>query len=254
MLSQKPWAVEPVVRLFLGIFATFCFGLTAVGLVENVKTGWTEDQRVFAQIVGAGVFFQVSALIWIGFFVRSAKMTLSEAFGVANPGRWRAILLGLLTGIGVLPIAMLLQGLSIWVMESVQMHPEAQTVITELQKPEAPWFETAFVGVLAILIAPVAEEAIFRGILYPTIKQFGYPRAALWGTSVLFGLSHFSMVTFVPLTVFAILLVLLYERTGNLLGPITAHSLFNLVNFCIVVFDKQIDRFLEPIQHFLHLK
>jgi membrane protease YdiL (CAAX protease family) len=244
MLSEKPWSVEAVIRLFLGIISTVCLGLCIVGLVENVKIGWSQDQRLFAQIVATAIFFQIAALIWIAFFLRAANTTWRQAFGLTGPGRWRAIPLGVLAAIAILPVAILLQEVSGYVMELLRMHPEAQTVVQELQKPQVPRFETAFLGVLAIFIAPVAEETMFRGILYPTIKQFGYPRLALWGTSVLFGLSHFSMVTLAPLTAFAVVLVFLYEATDNLLAPIVAHSLFNAMNFFILLFGKSLDRVL----------
>jgi len=38
---------------------------------------------------------------------------------------------------------------------------------------------------------------------------------------------------FLPLFALAMLLTLLYERTNNLLAPITAHSLFNALNFAL---------------------
>jgi membrane protease YdiL (CAAX protease family) len=77
----------------------------------------------------------------------------------------------------------------------------------------------------------VAEEVLFRGILYPAIKQAGHPRVALWGTALLFAAVHMNLVTFLPLAVLALVLTALYERTNNLLAPITAHVLFNALNF-----------------------
>ncbi len=244
MLSEKPWSLEAVIRLFLGIISTVCFGLGLAGLATNAKAGWSEDQRLFAQMVAMAIFFQIAALVWIGFFLRAANTTWRQAFGWGGQGKWRAIPLGIAAAVAILPVAFLLQEFSGYLMELARLKPEMQTVVQELQKPGAPWFETAFLGILAILIAPVAEEAMFRGILYPTIKQFGHPRLALWGTSLLFGLSHFSMVTLAPLTVFAMLLVFLYETTDNLLAPIVAHSLFNAMNFFFLIFAKSPDRAL----------
>jgi len=40
--------------------------------------------------------------------------------------------------------------------------------------------------VLRVVIAPVAEEFIFRGILYPVVKQLGSPRTAFLGVSAIF--------------------------------------------------------------------
>jgi membrane protease YdiL (CAAX protease family) len=53
------------------------------------------------------------------------------------------------------------------------------------------------------------------------------------------------MVTFVPLMVFALVLVYLYETFQNLLAPVVAHSLFNAANFLLLIFEDQIGRLLH---------
>jgi membrane protease YdiL (CAAX protease family) len=91
---------------------------------------------------------------------------------------------------------------------------------------------------LAVLLVPPAEEILFRGILYPWIKQAGYPRLALWGTALVFAGVHFNLVSFLPLAAFALVLAALYERTNNLLAPITAHALFNTLNFLLLLLQE----------------
>jgi membrane protease YdiL (CAAX protease family) len=91
-------------------------------------------------------------------------------------------------------------------------------------------------GLAAIVLAPVAEEALFRGILYPFIKQSGHRWLALFGTSLAFGAVHANLVTFVPLSFFAVILVFVYEKTDKLLAPILTHALFNAVNFFAFIF------------------
>ena len=88
-------------------------------------------------------------------------------------------------------------------------------------------------AVVAIVLAPISEEIIFRGILYPTVKRLGYPRLALWGVALLFAAIHASLPIFLPLFLLAVALTLLYEKTGNLLAPIAAHALFNALNFAM---------------------
>jgi membrane protease YdiL (CAAX protease family) len=43
-----------------------------------------------------------------------------------------------------------------------------------------------------------------------------------------------NLVTFVPLLVLALALTLVYEKTGNLLAPITTHAMFNALNFAML--------------------
>ena len=92
---------------------------------------------------------------------------------------------------------------------------------------------------LAIVLAPVAEEFLFRGLLYPFIKQLGWPRLAWIGVSLLFALIHLNAPTFLPLFVFALVLTWLYERTDCLLAPIVTHSLFNSANLLILFTQPQ---------------
>ena len=91
------------------------------------------------------------------------------------------------------------------------------------------------------------EETLFRGVLYPLIKQQGYPRIALWSTSLFFALIHANLMTFLPLTVLALALVWLYERTDTLLAPVLAHGFFNLANFVLLVYENQVNAWMEKL-------
>ena len=112
----------------------------------------------------------------------------------------------------------------------VNVEPKEQTTVQVLRVTSS-LLSRAVVGLMAIFLAPVTEEMLFRGILYPLIKQAGYPRIALWGVSLLFAAMHVTVVIFVPLLALALALTLLYERTNNLLAPIITHAMFNALNF-----------------------
>lgn len=237
MLSRKPWSGIEVFRLFLGVFATYCFGNIIATFLFHFKLGMNEDTRRFIGMIISLLFLQVAALVWITYFLRENRMTWKQAFGFGRKGSGFALGVGIVAGVLVLPIAQELIMVSEWIMLHFHLQPEAQAVVQELQKPHVPTPQRAFVAVLAIVGAPIVEESLFRGLLYPTLKQGGFPRLAFWGTSALFALFHMSMVTFVPLMFFAMILILLYESTDNLLAPIAAHSVFNLANFLFLLFQ-----------------
>ena len=79
--------------------------------------------------------------------------------------------------------------------------------------------------VLGGLIAPIIEELVFRGMLYPAwASQWGWLPSAL-ATSFLFGILHPNRFS----QFFASLIyICLFRRTGSLWAPIIAHALFNV--------------------------
>ena len=79
----------------------------------------------------------------------------------------------------------------------------------------------------AVVVAPVCEEVVFRGYLYPVAKRFWGPAVGALASSLAFAAAHASLVAMLPLALFGLLLAWLYERTGTIWAPIAAHACFN---------------------------
>jgi len=245
MVSEKSWSIEEVARLFLGVILTLCGGVFLAGLLEKVKLGLKPDQIQYAQMVVLIAFFQGAALIWIGVFLRQSNLSWRAAFGLRPASRARVVAAGLVVGLLVLPFVWLLQWMSEDVMEWLHLKVVAQAAVTELQSSALSVPQKALFGVFTILLAPAAEEALFRGILYPTIKQAGHPRWALWATSVVFAMMHFNMASFVSLVFLAVVLTSLYEASDSLLAPIATHGIFNAANFFYLLFGDSLGQWLH---------
>lgn len=82
----------------------------------------------------------------------------------------------------------------------------------------------------AFIIAPIAEEIFFRGMIQTILGNFlGSRWRAILFTSLAFGLIHFSQPYAIAALIFlAILIGYSYEKTGSILPPILIHALFNL--------------------------
>jgi membrane protease YdiL (CAAX protease family) len=228
----RPWNYENVVSR-LGAFLVCLYGGIFLAAWAQ-KTAKPLGPSV-SQMIIAALSLQGAALILIPHFLREQRLGWQEAFGFRNNPR-KAIMLGVILACLFLPVGMGLQWLSGQVMvhlPRLQLKPQEQEAVQTLQMA-VTWFNRLALAAVTIVLAPAAEEMLFRGILYPAIKQAGFPRVALWGTALLFALVHLNVVTFIPLLVFAVALTLLYERTDNLLAPITAHALFNAMNFVIL--------------------
>ncbi|WP_376766231.1 CPBP family intramembrane glutamic endopeptidase [Bacillus haikouensis] len=73
---------------------------------------------------------------------------------------------------------------------------------------------------------------LYRGFLYPTIRNtFGIKKAILL-SSLIFSLVHLPSLDILPVNfINGIVFALLYERTNSIYVPIIAHALFN---FCLI--------------------
>lgn len=245
MLSEKPWQLETVWRMVMANFATLFVGMFAATILTRLLGGLSRTDLELLHFSLVAASFQGATFVLAAWLCRSQKMTWTEAFGITCQPL-RALTIAIFVAVGTLVGAMVLGAISSAVMLQLGMKPEAQQAVQMLQSTESVW-RRCFYGLVAILVAPAAEEILFRGLVYPAIKQMGFPRFALWGTSLIFAATHVNAMAFIPLTFVAIMFTLLYEKTNNLLAPILAHSIFNAVNFAILIFEKDLNRFWDSL-------
>ena len=79
----------------------------------------------------------------------------------------------------------------------------------------------------AVLLAPIAEELVFRGLFYRRLKAHLGIGWAIGISSAVFGAVHGNVIQFVYATLLGIFLALIYERSRTLAAPILAHMLAN---------------------------
>jgi len=81
--------------------------------------------------------------------------------------------------------------------------------------------------VVAVVMAPFAEEIFFRGFLYKGFEtSWGWVRGAAVSGAV-FSLAHLQVTLFAPLFVLGFGLAWVYRRTGSLWTSIALHATFN---------------------------
>jgi len=254
MLSPKPWQPWAVIVMACWIW----LGITAGGLIihlanpyrvaadtpgealhpgaDSPGTQVPDDPAWQLFSLGVGVLcLHGVAFIAIARLVREQQPTWRAAFGFNAPNRNKALGLAALVAALAVPLGALLTMACSLALQSFGAEPETQKAVQLVQSETAPGNQLAL-GVIAIVIAPVIEELLFRGVFYPTIKQLGRPVLAVVGVSLLFALSHANAMTFAPLALLSVALIWLYEKTNNLLAPIVAHALFNAANFIMITY------------------
>jgi membrane protease YdiL (CAAX protease family) len=260
---DRRWQLEAIALLLIGI----CLSIVAgTGAVMLLKQQWPDlpsaDERFYTFLL-SGVFFQGLALALVHHFLRLHAVSWREFLGIVPvrpfpPGAeartgedpdsvlfppappeadraadWGlAVLLGLGTAVMVLPGALALNELSKVTLELFQDEVAIQPTLQVLHVADSV-MRRVFFGFSAIVLAPLVEEILFRGIAFKAIYERGYRKLAVLVTSVVFGIIHLNLMTFLPLTFFAIVLALLYASTRTLVAPIVAHATFNAINFTL---------------------
>jgi membrane protease YdiL (CAAX protease family) len=234
MLTHKPWSTDSLLLLLLRLFVVLgVVGLTAM-LGERVLSGVETEARQFWLTTIGGLVVQIAALLLVARFLKENALDWDGAFGLRRAGAVRQVGLGILVAAVVFGAAVLLIVVSQWLLELVQVTPKPQAAIEALRST-TDWRRQAMVGLTTIVFAPLFEEVVFRGILFVALRQAGYPRVAFWGIAILFAVTHANLLVFLPLVFFALVLNVFYDRSGSLVGPVTAHAAFNGANFLWVL-------------------
>jgi thiamine-monophosphate kinase len=236
MLLEKRW--QPALVTFLcalvllsWVGANLLAAITSLFLKGRLSPNSTGLIMMVIGVLG----FQGVTLAWVHWFLHLHEATWRDAFGFIRRNYGRCIVLAL----AALPIVLLfvfaLSRGSQWFLEYLYsllhwnwLKPQPQVPV-ELLQHAWPLHLLIVQAIMTLVIAPVGEEVLFRGILYTAIKQRGRPLAAAGVTSFVFALIHAYPVGFLSLIFLAIVLVIVYERTQNLFAPILLHSLFNAV-------------------------
>jgi uncharacterized protein len=119
----------------------------------------------------------------------------------------------------------------------------AQVVeVTEQDRlPESLGVDDSTVALVAVcllvtVVAPIAEEVLFRGYVFGALRNWRGPWPAAVLTGIVFGGIHAgsSPVEYlVPLAILGMLLCLVRWRTGSLLPCIALHAINNAIAFAV---------------------
>lgn len=121
----------------------------------------------------------------------------------------------------VIIVSMGSTNIALWVKQSLNVPSPIQNLMET----------TPFAAIIAasLIAAPLGEEALVRGFIYPTMRKHLSAPFTITLTACLFALLHGNIVQIVLTLPLGIVLGYLYEQTHDLRVCIGAHMLFNLM-------------------------
>jgi uncharacterized protein len=114
------------------------------------------------------------------------------------------------------------------ILQEKLLEPETQTI--------APFLYKALTIISLVIVAPIAEEFIFRGVLLQRWAVKWGIQSALFASSFVFGVLHANIL---GLTIFGLMMGLFYIKTRSLFVPIVCHALNNLLALSLELFSPE---------------
>lgn len=234
-LSAAAIALYLVGQLGLQLIATLVLvdsGLLDPANLDPAAGGPT----LLALVVGSQVFGLAAVLV----LLRRRRAPLREIVGPLRP-IGRHVRLGV--GLGLLAIV----GSTIVVSALVALSGSEATPDQVLTAgiAESP-LQIVLAVAAAVIMAPLAEELLFRGLLHRGLRRRLSLAPATVISSVLFSIVHVDVAVSQPLALVGLALVgalmaVAYERTGSLIVPILIHAVHNGVTILAVVVTSRFD-------------
>jgi uncharacterized protein len=219
-----------------GYLALACITIFAVQGVQNLHAG----DAVIPRTIDTGVLVFVQLGFWmlvVGTILLSLllrQMRPADLFGFDRLSFLKVFLWAIGLLIGALP---LIFASSAVVSSLLHLNSESDSQpIVQLFEGITDPAQKIPIIVLAVVIAPLAEEFVFRGFLYGVTKRFAGSLPALAFSGAIFALVHLHLPSLLPLFLLACVLTFAYELTGSLLVPMAMHSLFNAITLVGVFF------------------
>lgn len=79
------------------------------------------------------------------------------------------------------------------------------------------------------ILVPIAEELVYRGMLYKRLKEYNEMTIAAYIAALIFGVVHMNLVQGIYATIAAVILIFVYEKYKTILAPIFLHMVINLM-------------------------
>ena len=212
-----PWTVaDLILSLVAGVALGILGGGVTAALLFSVAD--VSGAVVFA-VIGIEIYASVALMVWVLVVLR--RRTTWRELGL-RPVPRRAILLMIPVTVGVLIVNGVVSSVTSAVFGEV---PTARDQLAISDEITALDFVLLFIAV--VLVGPVVEEVVFRGLLYRFVRAKAGVRVAVAVSALAFSLTHFIPLLVGVFFVFGLVLAAAAERYESLYPPIVIHALVN---------------------------
>ena len=243
--DQAPWRLVDVIVFFLLVYAFIANDFFGLGnnIISHLRSNFlifTRDKRLlyYMTVCVNTIILKILCLFFIAILIKIRKTRVSTTLISSGkmPANWGTWMLPLYISICFALRAFVLNG------------PLVASIPFNSVFPDAKFLGNSVLIISIIFVAPIVEEVIFRGFLYPAFNKYMGIFPAIIITSLLFTLAHFPQIKFDYLFILVLFLlsgVITYTRavTGSTKIAIVMHAIYNSIAIGVGYFDYIIFRF-----------
>ncbi|GEM_PF-3072009 len=228
-----PWGIIGVLAGVAALFAVMLGALMLSALWIHYKAGFSADEealRLAAEQIQSNpvalfifVAVQFGAFIAIPLLIAARSRGGLSALGLRTLSR-RAVLECAGGALCLLSVSLAYGPVLRW------MAPEYAEQFTEEVKRQTEQLQSLgmpFFLLVAIVVAPIAEELFFRSLVFGGLRSTLSFHAASISAALFFGLIHFMPASLPPLVMVGLVCAWFYERHRSILSAILVHAFFN---------------------------
>lgn len=223
--------------VFFGFMLAQALLLAGISGLQAAGVAFDEaDSTIFNTVVSVIVYtLAIMLVLGIPWLVKKRPTTLKD-LGLHRLPTWLDIAwapAGMVVYLIATSIIMALATVFLTFVDPVQVQ---NTGFSELMNSTE--YLLAFVSL--VVIAPIAEEVLFRGYLFGKLRKYAPLWVAILITSVLFGIVHFQWNVGIDVFALSIVLCLLRVVSGSLWPSILLHMLKNGIAFYLLFINPSL--------------
>jgi len=204
------------------------FGLNLTAAIRSGETVYHTRDLILTGAFSLTVLFVLTSLLQIrGFSVLSLG-------GFSRLGFGRIVSTAAVLLLAAYPLLFAADEISRWFLGGGSSRQQIVEMFTGSETLQ----QRILIIVLAVTIAPMTEEFIFRFFLYGVVKRYAGRGPGLIFNALLFAAVHVHLPSFGPLFILGSCLTLAYEWSGSILVPMTMHALFNFLSLSALAFPN----------------
>jgi membrane protease YdiL (CAAX protease family) len=236
-----PHKWQKVVGLLLWVAVGFAVAQAILTLIAFALNGLGVSLKLInpaiLQTVFAALVYMLTLVVVLGvpWWVRKSRTEKSEA-GLARLPSWLDMSLAPAGFIVYLIVTAIMTTIATSIIPGFDAAQTQQTGFANL----AYRYEYILAFATLVILAPLAEEILFRGYLFGKLRKYIPAWAAILLTSILFGLIHGQWNVGVDVFALSLVLCTLREITGSIWAGVLLHMMKNGLAFYLLFINPSL--------------